>query len=76
MIPLSQLPVGKEGRIVRMEGSGPLLYRLIALGLVEGSGVRLVRRAILGDPLEIEVDGEYRLTLRREEADRILVEDR
>jgi Fe2+ transport system protein FeoA len=35
--------------------------------------VRLVRRAPLGDPLEIEVRG-YRLSLRRDEADHVLVE--
>lgn len=74
-VPLSRLPVGWQGRIVRMEGQGPFLYRLMALGLIEGTEVKVIRRALLGDPLEIEVDGEYHLTLRKHEADHIWIEE-
>jgi ferrous iron transport protein A len=42
------------------------------LGLIVGTPIEVVRSAPLGDPLEIKVRGS-RLTLRRHEADLILV---
>jgi Fe2+ transport system protein FeoA len=42
------------------------------MGLLVGSAVQLVRFAPLGDPVEIKVRG-YNLTLRKHEADQILV---
>jgi ferrous iron transport protein A len=44
----------------------------MALGLLEGSEVSMTRRAIGGDPLEVQVMG-YALSLRREEARRVEV---
>ena len=41
--------------------------------VVDLTGVTLVRTAPLGDPIEIKVRG-YHLTLRKSEADHILVE--
>ncbi len=46
--------------------------RLMEMGLLVGTPVELVRFAPLGDPVEIKVRG-YHLTLRRSEAERILV---
>jgi ferrous iron transport protein A len=40
--------------------------RLADLGLVAGTEVKVIRRAPLGDPIEIEVRG-YRLCLRAED---------
>ena len=42
------------------------------MGLLVGSAVQLVRFAPLGDPVEIKVRG-YNLTLRKHEAEQILV---
>jgi len=47
--------------------------RLLAMGLTKGSRLRIVRVAPLGDPIEISVRGFY-LSLRREEANAVLVE--
>lgn len=41
--------------------------RLMSLGLTPGTGLHVVRRAPLGDPVEIRVRG-YHLLLRRDEA--------
>jgi ferrous iron transport protein A len=41
--------------------------RLLDMGLVKGAEFRLVRRAPLGDPVEIDLRG-YRLSLRQDEA--------
>jgi ferrous iron transport protein A len=43
------------------------------MGLLVGTSVTLVRAAPMGDPLEIKVRG-YHLTLRKSEADHVLVE--
>jgi ferrous iron transport protein A len=43
------------------------------MGLVRGSKIQIICRAPLGDPIEIEIR-DYKLTLRKKEADNILVE--
>lgn len=43
------------------------------MGLIRGTTVTFVRAAPLGDPIEIRVRG-YHLSLRRQEAEAILVE--
>jgi ferrous iron transport protein A len=43
------------------------------MGLLVGTTVELVRFAPMGDPVEIKVRG-YNLTLRKAEADQILVQ--
>ena len=70
---LDRLEPGMRGRIARIEGVDPTRRRLMELGLVPGTEVRVVRRAPLGDPIELEVRG-VRLALRRSEARTIHVE--
>jgi ferrous iron transport protein A len=67
---LDELKPGQRGTIVKIEGDGPLAQRLMALGLLEGSEVAMTRRAIGGDPVEVQIMG-YALSLRREEARRV-----
>lgn len=57
---------------MRVNGEGPLVQRLMALGLLEGSAISVTRRAIGGDPVEVQVM-DYALSLRRDEARRIEV---
>jgi ferrous iron transport protein A len=70
---LAQLVAGDSARILEMPASGPAFLRLREMGLLPGTKVRLVRKAPLGDPLEISVRG-YNLSLRSTEAASILVE--
>jgi ferrous iron transport protein A len=70
---LDELKPGQRGRIMSISGDGPLVQRLMALGLLEGSEVAMTRRAIGGDPVEVQVMG-YALSLRREEARRVEVQ--
>jgi len=70
---LDELKTGQRATILRIDGEGPLVQRLMALGLLEGSEVGMTRRAIGGDPVEVQVMG-YALSLRREEARRIEVQ--
>jgi Fe2+ transport system protein FeoA len=69
---LADLAPGQRARIVALEGAGPIVQRLYEMGLIEGTEVQLVRRAPLGDPLEIRLMG-YALSLRGAEAARIQV---
>jgi ferrous iron transport protein A len=71
--PLSGLTPGRTGRVRRIEGSGAALVRLQEMGLVRGTPVQFVRVAPLGDPIEVRVRG-YNLSLRRQEADAVIVE--
>jgi len=43
------------------------------MGIVRGAEIKMVRRAPFGDPLEFLLKG-YRLTLRRGEAENVLLE--
>jgi len=66
-LPLSDLPVGAFGTIGKLPFGKEALTRLRELGLVPGTKIHLVRRAPLGDPLEVSVRGS-RLAMRRAEA--------
>ena len=70
---LDQLKIGQRATITRLQGEGPLTQRLMSLGLLEGTPVAMIRRALGGDPLEIDVMG-YALSLRKAEAKQIDVE--
>jgi ferrous iron transport protein A len=65
---LSELPTGCRAELCAHERSDPLSERLLDLGLVPGTPVEVIRRAPLGDPIEVELRG-YRLCLRRAEAE-------
>jgi ferrous iron transport protein A len=73
LIKLSELPVGSSAVIRDFPRTGSAFVRLREMGLVVGTTVGLVRTAPLGDPLELLVRN-YHLTLRRSEADHVLVE--
>ncbi len=72
-IPLHKLNPGQRGIVVRVGGKGPARRRMMDMGLVPGSEVRVVRVAPLGDPIEFTVKG-YSLSLRKSEAKAITVE--
>lgn len=69
---LAELKPGQRARIVALEGVGPLVQRLYEMGLMEGTEVTLVRRAPMGDPIEVRLLG-YSLSLRDADAARIKV---
>jgi ferrous iron transport protein A len=64
---------GTLSRIRRLSGDPAIRERLAELGLTPGQTVRMLRRAPLGDPLEVLVRG-YRLAVRGDEAAAIEVE--
>lgn len=70
---LDALPVGASARIADVCGADAVSLRLLEMGLTPGAVVRVVGRAPLGDPWELEVRG-YRLSIRRAEAARVALE--
>lgn len=70
--PLSSVAVGKTATVVEIKLPPENRPRLMEMGLLVGTPVELVRFAPLGDPVEIKVRG-YNLTLRKHEAEQILV---
>jgi ferrous iron transport protein A len=70
---LSELAVGASAVVREFPKTGPAFIRLREMGLITGTRVTLVRTAPLGDPLEIKLRG-YHLTLRKSEAEHVLVE--
>jgi ferrous iron transport protein A len=71
-VTLAELRPGEKGRIVAVDGAGPLKRRLMDMGLLPGQEVRVDKVAPLGDPLEVTVRS-YSLSLRRREAEGIEV---
>jgi ferrous iron transport protein A len=70
--PLTSLAIGAAGTVTEINVRPEDRARLLEMGLLVGTPVQLVRFAPLGDPVEIKVRG-YHLTLRKHEADQILV---
>lgn len=70
---LAGLRTGTSATVVRVLGERRLAVRLMELGIVPGTTVRVERTAPLGDPVELSVRG-YGLSIRRSEAERIEVQ--
>ncbi len=73
LMSLADLPVGRSGRIVEVEGSCETSCRMMEMGLTPGVEVRVLGTAPWGDPIEVEVR-QYRLSLRKCEAALIKME--
>lgn len=70
---LAAVPVGGEAVVRRLALPRATARRLLELGLLPGTLVRVVRRAPLGDPIELRLRS-YSLSIRREEAGLIEIE--
>ena len=70
---LDKLPLGQEAVITAVGGEGALRCRLLDMGLIPKTKVRIEKIAPLGDPRELRVRG-YSRALRKEDAGKIEVE--
>ncbi|MCB1190756.1 MAG: ferrous iron transport protein A [Leptospiraceae bacterium] len=64
---LADLKEGKKGKIIGILPGNESIERLVELGLVIGEEVLMIKKAPLGDPLEIKVMN-YNLCIRKSEA--------
>ena len=72
---LNELRTGASGIITAVGGEGVLRRRLLDMGLIPKTALRVEKIAPLGDPIELRVRG-YALSLRKEDARNIEVEVR
>ena len=66
---LNDLKIGQIGIITAVGGEGALRLRLLDMGLIPKTRVRVQKVAPMGDPIQIQIRG-YELTIRREDAQR------
>ena len=70
---LRDLAPGQSAALVEIGGDRAFRRRLMEMGLLPGTTVRMVRRVDIGDLVEIEVRGAH-LSLRRSEAGEVLLD--
>ena len=70
---LSDIKIGKSGKVVKLHGEGAIKRRIMDMGITRGVEVFVRKVAPLGDPIEICVRG-YELSLRKSDAGMIEVE--
>jgi ferrous iron transport protein A len=71
---LLQVDIGKTVRVVSFNGGINLEHKLRQLGVLPGNCARILRRAPLGGPVLVEIDGRS-VALGRGIASKILVEE-
>ncbi len=70
---LENVPPGERCMVIEVRGSDAVSLRLMEMGLIGGTEIRVVRLAPLGDPMHVTLWG-YHLSLRKNEAARVRVE--
>jgi len=71
---LKDLKPGQKGKVLKITARGETSKRIVEMGVTPGAVVEVERVAPLGDPIDIKVRG-YHLSLRKDEADGIEVEE-
>ena len=72
---LDMLRTGQSAKIKAVKGENEgLKRRLMDMGMITGTEVKLCKRAPMGDPLEITLRG-YQLTIRVSEAKNIILNE-
>lgn len=70
---LKEVKCGETVRVKKLNGDGPIKRRIMDMGITSGANIFVRKLAPLGDPMQINVRG-YELTLRKVDAEMILVE--
>ena len=71
---LKELKIGGCAKITAVGGSGALRQHFLDMGIIPGVEVEMIKLAPMGDPMEIRIFN-YELTLRKEEAAQIEIEE-
>jgi len=70
---LSEMEVGEEAKVLKVEKDNDSYRRIIDMGLIRGAEIKVIRKAPMGDPIEFLIKG-YNLSLRKKDASIIKVE--
>ena len=71
---LRNAKIGDTVKVQKLAGTGAIKRRLMDMGITKGVEIYLRKVAPLGDPLEVTLRG-YELSLRKSEAENVLVEE-
>lgn len=71
---LRELKIGESARVIKVGGEGALRQHFLDMGLIPGVRVTMVKYAPMGDPMELRIHN-YELTLRLDDAKKILIDD-
>ena len=67
---LNQLKTGERAKVVEVSGRDKERQHLLDMGVIPGTTVEAIKRAPMGDPLEVMLHG-YELALRNSHADKL-----
>jgi len=67
MTTLRDVKVGNSCTVAAIGGGGAIRRRIMDMGLIKGTKVKVRKVAPLGDPIELTVRG-YELSIRKEDA--------
>ncbi|MDD4291494.1 MAG: ferrous iron transport protein A [Clostridia bacterium] len=70
---LDRFEIGESGIVKNVLGDGRMRRRLFDMGVTPGARISMVKKAPLGDPIEITIRN-YELTLRKIEASLVVME--
>ena len=71
---LNDLPIGQSATVESVGATGALRQHFLDMGLIPQATVTMVKRAPMGDPIEVRIRS-YELTLRVAEAEAITITD-
>ena len=70
---LRETKIGETVTVKKLTGEGPVKRRIMDMGVTKGVEIYVRKVAPLGDPVEVTIRG-YELSLRKEDAEMIVVE--
>lgn len=71
---IKDMEIGQFGKVVGYNGNDRTYrHKLLRMGLIKRAEFKLLRKAPMGDPVEVELRG-FNLTLRKAEVDVLEVE--
>ena len=71
---LKDVKIGATVKVVKLHGEGAVKRRIMDMGITKGVEIYVRKVAPLGDPVEINLRS-YELSLRRDDAELVEVED-
>lgn len=69
---LSECQVGDKGIIVKIKAEKRFKDKLLAMGVLKGTPFEVIRKAPMGDPIELNLRG-FNLSLRKDEIESVTV---
>ncbi len=73
LIALHELSIGLTGTVKKLNSSGIVRRRMLDLGIIPNTNVKVLRKSPAGDPIAYKIRGTV-IALRKDESINILVE--